>query len=168
MDTGAEIKKALREALGINPNLAITATVVSVSENTCSIKLASELVLTDVRLCATISDEPDMMVIKPKVGSEVIAMSQTGKLDGLFIVKVDAVDNITFKKEDFEIIIDGATKKVTIKNGTANLGQLMSNLIDTINSAQIITPSGPGTISPATQSQLTNIKTMFNTLLNNV
>ena len=168
MDTGAEIKKALREALGINPNLAITATVVSVSGNTCSIKLASELVLTDVRLCATISDEPDMMVIKPKVGSEVIAMSQTGKLDGLFIVKVDAVDNITFKKEDFEIIIDGVTKKVTIKNSTANLGALMDSLIDTIVSAQILTPQGPGTISPATQTQLTNIKTMFNALLNNV
>ena len=168
MDTGAEIKKALREALGINPNLAITATVVSVGENTCSIKLVSELVLTDVRLCATISDDADMMVIKPKVGSEVIAMSQTGKLDGLFIVKVDAVDNITFKKEDFEIIIDGATKKVTIKNGTANLGQLMDSLIDTIVSAQILTPQGPGTISPATQTQLTNIKTMFNALLNNV
>ena len=168
MDTPAEIKKALREALGINPNLAITATVVSVAENTCSIKLVSELVLTDVRLCATISDEPDMMVIKPKVGSEVIAMSQTGKLDGLFIVKVDAVENITFKKEDFEIIVDGTTKKVTIKNGTANLGQLMGNLIDTIMSAQIITPQGPGTISPATQAQLTNIKTMFNTLLNTV
>ena len=158
----------MREALGINPNLAITATVVSVSENTCSIKLASELVLTDVRLCATISDEPDMMVIKPKVGSEVIVMSQTGKLDGLFIVKVDAVDNITFKKEDFEIIIDGATKKVTIKNGTANLVALMDSLIDTIVSAQILTPQGPGTISPATQTQLTNIKTMFNALLNNV
>ena len=168
MDTGAEIKKALREALGINPNLAITATVVSVGVNTCSIKLAIELVLTDVRLCATISDEPDMMVIKPKVGSEVIAMSQTGKLDGLFIVKVDAVDNITFKKEDFEIIIDGTTKKVTIKNGTANLGALMDSLIDTINSAQIITPQGTGTISPATQTQLINIKTMFNALLNNV
>lgn len=168
MDTGAEIKKALREALGINPNLAITATVVSVSGNTCSIKLASELVLTDVRLCATISDDADMMVIKPKVGSEVIAMSQTGKLDGLFIVKVDAVDNITFKKEDFEIIIDGQTKKVTIKNSTANLGALMDSLIDTIVSAQILTPQGPGTISPATQTQLTNIKTMFNALLNNV
>ena len=168
MDTGAEIKKALREALGINPNLAITATVVSVGVNTCSIKLASELVLTDVRLCATISDDADMMVIKPKVGSEVIVMSQTGKLDGLFIVKVDAVDNITFKKEDFEIIIDGATKKVTIKNGTANLGALMDSLIDTIVSAQILTPQGPGTISPATQTQLTNIKTMFNALLNNV
>lgn len=168
MDTGAEIKKALREALGINPNLAITATVVSVGENTCSIKLVSELVLTDVRLCATISDDADMMVIKPKVGSEVIVMSQTGKLDGLFIVKVDSVDNITFKKEDFEIIIDGATKKVTIKNGTANLGALMDSLIDTIVSAQILTPQGPGTISPATQTQLTNIKTMFNALLNNV
>lgn len=168
MDTPAEIKKALREALGINPNLAITATVVSVQENTCSIKLASELVLTDVRLCATISDEPDMMVIKPKVGSEVIVMSQTGKLDGLFIVKVDSVDNITFKKEDFEIIIDGVTKKVTIKNGTANLGQLMSNLIDAIISAQVITPQGPGTIAPATQAQLMNIKLLFKSLLNNV
>jgi hypothetical protein len=44
----------------------------------------------------------------------------------------------------------------------------MSNLIDTIVSAQVITPQGPGTISPATQTQLINIKTMFNALLNNV
>ena len=55
-----------------------------------------------------------------------------------------------------------------IKNGTANLGALMDSLIDTIVSAQILTPQGPGTISPATQTQLTNIKTMFNALLNNV
>lgn len=168
MDTGAEIKKALREALGFNPNLAITATVVSVQEKTCSIKLVSELVLSDVRLCATISDDADMMVIVPKIGSEVIVMSQTGTLGGLFIVKVDAVEKIKYKKNDFEFIIDGATGKVTLKKSGANFGGLLNELIDTIGAAQIITPVGPGSINPATVAQLNIIKTKFNLLLNTV
>lgn len=167
MDTGAEIKKALREALGINPNLAITATVVSVSGNTCSIKLASELVLTDVRLCATISDEPDMMVIKPKVGSEVIAMSQTGKLDGLFIVKVDAVESIHYSKSDFEFVIDGTTGKVTLKKSGANFGQLINDFIDAISGMQTINSDmTTGTLQPTVITQLTAIKTKFNLILN--
>ena len=166
MDTPSKIKQALIEALGVNPNLPITATVVSVEGKTCTVKLVSELVLSDVRLCATISDEADEFLIVPKIGSEVVLMSQTGKLSGLMVLKIDSVEKIQYKKSDFEFIIDGTTGKVTLKKAGANFGGLMNDFIDAINSAQIITPEGTGSISPATVAQLNIIKTKFNFVLN--
>ncbi|MFE3849079.1 hypothetical protein ACFX5D_13990 [Flavobacterium sp. LB3P45] len=166
MDTAAEIKRALIKALGVNPNLPITATVLSVENDTCTVKLLSELVLSDVRLKATISDDSDGFLIIPKVNSEVILMSQTGELSGLMVIKVDSVENIQYKKGVFEFEVDGTLGKVTLKKGSANFGTLINSLIDTISSAQIITSSGPGTINPITQGQLAQIKTAFNTILN--
>ena len=99
MDTPSKIKQALIEALGVNPNLPITATVVSVEGKTCTVKLVSELVRSDVRLCATISDEADEFLIVPKIGSEVVLMSQTGKLSGLMVLKIDSVEKIQYKNQ---------------------------------------------------------------------
>jgi hypothetical protein len=166
MDIAAEIKKALIEVMGMNPNLPITATVVSVQNDTCTVKLLSKLVLSDVRLKATISEDTDSFLIVPKIGSEVILMSQTGALSGLMVLKVDAVERIVYKKGLFEFVIDGTTGKLTLKKGTANFGALIESLIDTISGAAIVTPSGPGTINPVTQAQLTQIKTAFKTILN--
>jgi len=168
MNKAAEIKKALIEALGANPNLPITAEVVSVEENTCTVKLVSELVLSDVRLCATISEDTDLFVLVPKVGSEVVLISQTGKLSGLMVIKVDAIETIKYKKGTFEFMIDGTTGKVTLKKEGANFGGLINELIDAVSGAVITTPSGPGSISPATVTQLTQIKAKFNLILNTV
>lgn len=166
MDVAAEIKKALIELIGANPNLPITATIISIENDTCTIKLLSELVLSDVRLRATISDDTDTLLITPKIGSEVIVISQTGKLSGLVVVKIDSVEKINYKKGDFEFELNGSTGKITLKKSGANFGSLINSLIDTISAAQIITPSGPGTISPTTQAQLAQIKTKFNLILN--
>lgn len=166
MDRSAQIKQALIEALGINPNLAITAEVVSIQNTTCTVKLISELVLTDVRLCATINESEDLYVMVPKVGSEVILISQTGKLSGLMVVKVDAVESISYKKGGFEFIVDGSTGKVTLKNESVNFGQLLSSLITEIQNAIILTPSGPGKIGPTTKAKLIALDTKFKTLLN--
>ena len=166
MDVAAEIKKALIELIGANPNLPITATIVSVQNDTCTIKLLSELVLSDVRLKATISDDTDTLLLTPKIGSEVMVMSQTGKLSGLVIIKIDSVEKIQYKKGDFEFELDGTTGKVTLKKAGANFGSLINSLIDTISTAQIVTPNGPGTINPTTQTQLAQIKTKFNLILN--
>lgn len=166
MDTAAEIKKALIELIGANPNLPITATVVSVQGDTCTIKLLSELVLSDVRLNATISDDIDTLLITPKVGSEVMVMSQTGKLSGLVVIKIDSVEKIKYKKGDFEFEVNGTTGKVTLKKTGANFGLLINNLIDTISGLVIMTPSGPGSISPTSVAKLNQIKTKFNTILN--
>ncbi len=167
MDTAAEIKQALIKALGVNPNLPITATVVSVENDTCTVKLLSELVISDVRLKATITDEADSFIMVPKIGSEVIVMSQTGVLSGLMVIKIDAVESIAYKKGVFEFAVDGTTGKVSLKKGTANFGALIETLIDTISGAQIIIASGgAGTINPITQGQLLQIKTAFKTILN--
>ncbi len=166
MDKTAEIKKALREALGMNPNLAITAKIVSVENDTCTVELLSGLKISDVRLKATINDETDTLLIIPKLGSDVVMISQTGELSGLIIIKVDAVEKIEFKKGNFEFVLDGETGKVTLKKQGANFGSLINSLIDTIVSAQITTPTGPGTISPATIAQLNELKVKFNLILN--
>lgn len=165
MDTSAEIKRLLQEVIGANPNLPMTATVVSVEGQTCTVKLSGELSISDVRLKATISESQDGLLITPKVNSEVIVMSQTGKLSGLMVIKIDDVDTIQYKVADFEFIIDGTTKKVTIKNGTASVGNLMGTLIDAIVSAQITTPAGPGSIAGATTAQLNQIKLQFQSIL---
>jgi hypothetical protein len=166
MDTAAEIKKALNSVLGITPNLPMTATIVSIQGTTCTIKLLDELQLSDVRLTATISDSEDSLLIVPKIGSEVIVMSQTGTLTSLMVLKVNEVDAVHYKNTDFEVKIDSVTKKVTVKNGQANLGALVNMLIDAIGAAVIVTPNGPGSIDPATVTILNNIKTQFNLILN--
>lgn len=166
MASSTEIKRALQEALGVNPNLPITAEVVSIQNRTCTVKLLSELVLTDIRLCATISDEADGLVIVPKIGSEVVLISQTGQLSGLMVIKVDAVERIEYKKGDFEFIINGTDGKVTIKNQNANVGKLIGNLINTISNAIIQTPAGVGNFGPTTKQQLTALKNQFKSILN--
>lgn len=166
MDTAAEIKQALVKALGVTPNLAITATVVSIENDTCTVKLLSELVLSDVRLKATISDDQDYFLIVPKIGSEVILMSQTGALSGLMVLKVDAVEKIIYKKGSFEFVVDGTEGKVKLKKGGANFGNLVSDLIKEISGAIILTPAGPGQIAASTKTKLKALDTKFKTILN--
>ncbi|WP_051269762.1 hypothetical protein [Flavobacterium suncheonense] len=165
-DKKAQIRAKLKELVAANPNLPIAAEVVSVTGNFCSVKLSGGLVLSDVRLMATLDPENGIL-LTPKVGSDVLVLSQTGELSGLFVVKVNEIDKLTCKNEDFEFVIDTVLKKVTIKNSGANVGQLIGQLIDTVKSAQVIVPgAGTGTIDPATQAQLTTIKTQFNSILN--
>ena len=166
-DKKAQIKAKLQEIVGANPNLPLTAEVVSVNGDLCDIKLSGGLVLTDVRLTATSSESENGLTIVPKIGSDVLVMSQTGKLSGLFVIKVDEVDKLILKQNDFVFTVDAVTKKVTIKNAQANVGALMGQMIDTVKAAQVIVPGvGTGTIDPATQAQLMVIKTLFNSILN--
>ncbi|WP_281233510.1 hypothetical protein [Flavobacterium gelatinilyticum] len=166
MDKPAQIKRALIEALGFNPNLPMTAEVVSVENTTCTVKLDSGLQISDVRLCATISESEDLFVMIPQIGSEVILLSQTGELSGLMVIKVDNYDSISYKKGDFEFLIDGVTGKVTLKNGSVNFGSLVSSLITEISSAVIVTPAGRGSIAPKTKLKLQDLDTKFKSILN--
>ncbi|SDX12082.1 hypothetical protein [Flavobacterium degerlachei] len=166
MDTAAEIKQALIKALGITPNLAITATVVSIENDTCTVKLLSELVLSDVRLKATISDGEDRFLIVPKINSEVILMSQTGTLSSLMLIKVDAVESIRYKKGDFEFAVDGTSGKVTLKNSSNNFGALVTQFITEIKTMIILTPTGPGKVAPSSITKFEALDAKFKTLLN--
>lgn len=169
MSTATKLKLALKEAIGANPNLPITAKVVSIQGTCCTVELAGEFKISDVRLCATISDDADGLVIIPKIGSEVVIMSQTGTLSGLMVIKVDAVETVTYKKADFEFIVDGTTGKVTLKKSGANFGGLMNDLIDAISGMQTINSDmTTGALQPTVIAQLNAIKAKFNLILNTV
>lgn len=165
-DKKAQIREKLKEVMAINPNFPITAEVVSVTDKVCSVKIQTGLVLSDVRLSAT-NEGNNGLLIKPKVGSDVLIFSQTGELSGMVVLKVNEVDELSYKVDDFEVVLTASDKKVTIKKAGANVGQLVGSLIDTVKAAQVIVPgAGTGTIDPATQTALTNIKTQFNSILN--
>ena len=166
MDKSIEIKRALQETLGIKPNLPMTATVLAVDNDTCTVQLLSGFELSDVRLKATITDEKDTFLITPKINSDVVLMSQTGELSGLIVIKVDAVEKIEFKKGGLEFVVDGTTGKVTLKKGAVNLGGLMSELITNIKKLVIMTPSGPGNVAPSSITKLSQLETKFKQILN--
>ncbi len=165
MDNNTKIKRLL-QGFSPEPNLPITATVVSIEKDTCTVKLASGLVLSDVRLKATVTDDEDSFLIIPKVDSEVVLMSQTGTLNGLMVIKVNAVERFQYKKGKLEFIIDGKTETVTLKKDKDNFGTLISNLITEISNAIIFTPTaGPGSISSTTKKNLTELDNKFKTIL---
>jgi phage baseplate assembly protein gpV len=165
MDNYAKLKKVL-ESFGLKPNLPITAKVVSVQNDTCTVKLESGLVLSDVRLKATISSGDDYFIIEPKVGSQVIVMSQTGELSGLIVLKVDTIAKVKLKQSGLEIIIDSSDGKVVLKNNTANLHTVFNDLAIALLGFTVNTPNGPSTgLLPSTATEITSFKTKINQLL---
>lgn len=165
-DTATKLKEALKAVVGANPNFPITAKVVSIQGTTCTVELVGELKISDVRLCATINDDADGLVIIPKIGSEVVIMSQTGTLSGMMVVKVDAVETITYKKEDFEFIVNGTNGKVTLKKDGANFGGLMNDFIDALSGMQTINSDmTTGALQPTVIAQLNAIKSKLLSLI---
>lgn len=166
MDKKEQIKRVLSQFTTPKENLCFTAKVTKINGNTCDVEISSGLNVSDVRLKTTSDELGDYLIIEPKLGSWVTVLSQSGDLTSLIVIKVDSVEKIIYKKGLFEFEINGTSQKVTLKNGTANFGILINNLIDTVSNAQIITPNGPGSVNPVTKAQLQQIKTAFNSILN--
>lgn len=168
---GKDVKELLKTIVGVNPNLPLTAKVIGVNDKTVSIELANGLQLSDVRLTATGTDDKEGLIIEPKIGSDILVMSQTGKLSELFVIKVNDINSIRYVNGDFKVEIDANQKKVGVKNATGNLGALTAQLIDEIVNLNIVvsTPAGPGTgsVNTAQQTILNQVKTGFNSILKN-
>lgn len=149
MDKTAEIKKLL-EGFGLKPNLPITAKVVSIEGDTCTVKLDSSLVLSDVRLKATIG-ENDYFLAEPKIGSSVVVFSQTGEMSGLFVLKVDQIAKFKYKQSGLEIVADSEDEKVSLKNATVDFKEVLDDLAALLKQLKVFTPVGPsGTPLPDT------------------
>lgn len=162
----SEIKRAIREIVGANPNLPITAIVQSVEADHCSVKLKSGLVLSDVKLKATITEGTDYFMLVPKVGSSVLMMSLTGQLDNLTIIKVDEVEQIIYKQNGLQFTMDSTDQKVMIKNENTSLYELFDLLTTLLSEFKVFTPVGPsGTALPPTVLKIEELTTKFKQLL---
>ena len=76
----------------------------------------------------------------PAIGSDVLVGSFSGDLNNLFVLTADVIDKI-------ELTCNGQ-----------NLMRLLSQLIQILSRAQVITPSGNGTFDPGTIAQLNVIE----------
>ena len=166
----SEIKKKLREAVGIKDNLPITATVKEVQVETCTVELAGGLKLTGVRLKATINGGENFMITTPKVDSTVLLLSLTGNLDNLVVVKVDQVEKITYYGANgLKVVIDSNDGKVAIQNDSVSLVQILTLLSELLKVFKVNTPAGPSTnILPDTLASIVEFETKFNQLLKEV
>lgn len=166
MDSLSKIKKSLREVVGVKPNLPLSGTVESVSDEVCSVKLKSGLVLTDVKLKATINKSNDYLLLKPKVGSSVVMLSLSGELENLTVIKIDKVETIEYNQNGLNVLIDSTDGKVRIKNNSVSLIDLLTELTETLKTLKVYTPAGPsGTPLPPTIVKLEQFKTGIKQLL---
>ena len=161
-----ELKRLMREIVGANPNLPITAIVNAVQDDHCSVQLASGLVLSDVKLKATITEGGDYFMLVPKVGSTILMMSLTGALDNLTIIKVDEVEKISYKQNGLDFLIDSTDQKVMIKNENTGLYELFDLLTTLLKEFKVFTPVGPsGTALPPTVLKIEELTTKFKQIL---
>ena len=164
--SGTEVKKKLREIIGTNPNLPIQAEVVSVENESCTIKLANGLELDEVRLKATINGGNNFFLIRPKVGSKVLILSITGKLDDLMVLRIDEIDNIEIQQNDLKILLDSQDNKIEIRNGETSLSAIFENLTDVLKNFKVFTPAGPsGLPLPNVITKIENFEIEFKKLL---
>lgn len=166
MDKIAEIKKRIQEVVGANPNLPITATVVSVQEQTCTVRLHSGLELSDIRLKATVDEGKNYLLLKPKVESEVILLSQTGNLSGLMIIKINEVEQLEYKQDGLEFLMDSSDKKIKLKNENTSLFTLFNDLSVLLRGLKVYTATGPsGLPLPDTITKIDQFEQKFKQLL---
>lgn len=166
MDKSAEIRKAIIALVGANPNLPILGTVTAVEGETCSVKLTSGLVVSDIRLMATVSDESDYLLLTPKIGSDVLMLSGDGSLRNLTVIKVDQISKFEYKDNGLNILFDGTDKKVAIRNEEVSLKEIFSNLADLLKKLKFYTPTGPsGNPLPDSITMIEQFENKFKQLL---
>jgi hypothetical protein len=166
MDKLSEVKRFMKQIVAANPNLPITAIVKSVEGDSCTVELISGLILSDVKLKATIGGPTNYLTPTPKVGSTVVLISLSGSLDNLTIIKFDEIEKLAYKQNGLEFIVDSTDGKVSIKNETVSLLEILSDLATTLKELKVFTPVGPsGTPLPPTILAIEDFETKFNQLL---
>lgn len=163
MSTYSQIKKVLLEIIGI-PDSFIRGVVKSVSKETCSVELSSGLVVSDVKLKASIANEDDYIIETPVIGSDVLL---TGSLDDLVVLKCDKIQKFEFSQNGLKVIYDASDKKVSIKNDQANLLDVLLEFTGHFKTDyKQYTSQGPtnGAL-PASVQKITAIENKFKQLL---
>lgn len=165
MSKETEIKKLLKEIVGQN-NYLLRGTVTKITGQTCNVKLASGLEVSDVKLKALITDENDYYILFPVEGSGVLMLMENNDIRNLTVVKVDKVSKFVLIQNGLEILFDGTDKKVSIKNETASLLDVFNDLTTLLKQLKVFTPVGPsGTPLPDTIASITQLEQKVKQLL---
>lgn len=88
----AELLKSFQQA----GQVFFSATVESIEERTCTVKVGS-LPIPNVRLKPTTESTEEEILLTPKIGSNVLVGSFTGELSNLFVLQADSLSEAYFK-----------------------------------------------------------------------
>lgn len=160
-----EIKRLIREIVGVAPNLPLQAIVTKVEDFTISAKIG-ELEIDNILLKSQIENNDNFMVQRPKVGSPVTLLSVDGTLNSLQVVKINEVEEFEYHHNGLMVKMDGKDGKLIVKNETVNLYQLMSDLATIVKQLKVYTAVGPsGTPLPDTIARVSQFEQDFKKLL---
>lgn len=161
----SEIKKAIRDIVGISPNLPVTGKVKSVEGDSCTVELKNGLSVSDVKLKATIGPSTgsgqagDYLILTPKAGTKVVMLSQSGETNNFVVIKADEIEKVEYKQDGLNILIDSTDGKVSVKNGETSLVTIMNDLAALLKQLKVSTPNGPsGTPLPPTIQAITKFE----------
>lgn len=166
MEKVEKIKRLLKELTGSNLNLPIIGRVTELHKETCNMSINSDLIITDVRLKVSYGGSDNYLIIYPKIGSKVAAISVNGDLSDLMVIKIDEIDKIEINQNGLVLLLDSNDSKISIKNNSQSLLDLFQLLTDTLKDLRVFTSTGPsGPPLPETKKKLNDFETGFKSLL---
>ncbi len=131
--------------------------VKTVSGITCTVERENLPDLLDVRLQAIDKDFDSFFLVVPKVGSEVLCLEVENQPAETAIVNYTEIERIEIKVAGAKWLIS-KKGKITIKNKSADLKEILTATFDTVMNATITTPSGPGFFSTQDKFKLKDLK----------
>ncbi|MCP4123686.1 MAG: hypothetical protein GY751_18205 [Bacteroidetes bacterium] len=152
----------------------IQAVVVEAGDTFCKVKLTdNDLELEEVMYSATEENENGFILI-PKENTNVLIGTIGGDENSLYILAMDEVQKVKLVIEGETLIIDKdgfnmelSNGKVTVKNSTSDLKQLLTDMVDMVMQLRVSTAVGAsGTPLPPTITQANGIKNSINGLFN--
>ncbi len=166
MDKYAKLITVLKAAMGQMPVPFMIAEVVSVEGPTCTVQIG-DLKIEEVRLRPNPEETAGQMLVKPKVGTNVLIGALADGYDDLCVVVADVAETITYEYEGLQVIVDGAAGKIRIGNAQTSVLALLNDLVSLIRNIKVNTPVGPSVgILPDTEAALQVFETKFKTLFN--
>jgi preprotein translocase subunit YajC len=155
----------IKQIVGDQMNLPITGIVKSIQDDSCTVVIADEFTVSDVKIKATIGNDQFLMLV-PKIGSTVLMLSLTGELDNLTIIKIDNVERFEYLQSGLHIVADSEDQKVQVKNEQCGLKEIMQDMADLLKGLKVYTVGGASGIPIETsQVAIAAFETKFKHLL---
>lgn len=159
----SEIRRLLQNIVGDMSNLPVSGIVRAVNGETCSVELVGGLIVSDVRLKVTVSGGDNKILLTPKLDSKVLMISSDMTVSNLTVITIDEVEKIEIVTDSLSIVVDD---KVSIKNDSVSLSDVLNDLCSLLKTFQVTTPAGPsGAVLATTIQKINAVEKGFQSLL---
>lgn len=139
MDRSREIRSVIKDIAGGGGTVFVMGKVVSVESETCTVKIADRVSVSDVRLNASANGNESNILAKPVVGSMVMmADISGGELRDLVVIAFSEIDTLTVKFAGDVVVNggenDGLVKVIELTEKLNNIEKDINNLKDVFKS----------------------------------